>query len=560
MTNARTTWKILLDTPASKPELGFDRTAAALASVILHTRPQFSVGIFGGWGSGKTTLMTAIAAHLRESEHVVIVDFNAWRFEREPLLLVPLLDTIRDGLLRWSTTTADVMGKARTAAGRIGRVVEALAAGLSAGVKFPGDIASVNYDVGKGLAALSLSNGAEGPKSLYVAAFAELDKAFKDFEEGGVDRVVVFVDDLDRCLPAHALDVLESMKLFFDIKGFIFVVGLDENVVERAVLSRFAVPGERPPTALGTGAVPRPGSPFVTSNTEYLSREYVKKIFQVPYTLPPVAPQMLKELLNSIRSEDQLLDPQWTDLKDNVRPYLERIAVDGKLNPREVKRFINTYTLQTSIRHDLEPEVVLALQAMFFRYEWRPLYNLLLAVPPLFIGALEDYRGALGRPPKDHAFSNLDPKAWLPPDLAAYLRTPLVQPMIDAKLDLGRYLSSLAQTTSGSDGAWLVTVRLAVGELRRKIDELQGRGQLVPDDTNILVTARDNISIGLPEEMTQVGPLWQRWQRIQATLEKLQSAIQRVDAPGEPARLLKIIAEDVDRLYDQVLVLWAGNR
>jgi predicted KAP-like P-loop ATPase len=129
MTNARTTWKILLDTPASKPELGFDQTAAALASVILHTRPQFSVGIFGGWGSGKTTLMAAIAGHLRQSEHVVIVDFNAWRFEREPLLLVPLLDTIRDGLLRWSATTADALGKARTAAGRIGRVVEALAAG-----------------------------------------------------------------------------------------------------------------------------------------------------------------------------------------------------------------------------------------------------------------------------------------------------------------------------------------------------------------------------------------------------------------------------------------------
>ena len=73
--------------------------------------------------------MAAIAGHLRQSEHVVIVDFNAWRFEREPLLLVPLLDTIRDGLLRWSATTADALGKARTAAGRIGRVVEALAAG-----------------------------------------------------------------------------------------------------------------------------------------------------------------------------------------------------------------------------------------------------------------------------------------------------------------------------------------------------------------------------------------------------------------------------------------------
>ena len=38
-------------------------------------------------------------------------------------------------------------------------------------------------------------------------------------------RFVVFIDDLDRCLPDKALQVLESMKLFFDLDGFVFVVG-----------------------------------------------------------------------------------------------------------------------------------------------------------------------------------------------------------------------------------------------------------------------------------------------------------------------------------------------
>jgi hypothetical protein len=51
------------------------------------------------------------------------------------------------------------------------------------------------------------------PKSLYVAAFGELQAASRDLADAGVTRIVVFVDDLDRCLPANALDVLESMKL-----------------------------------------------------------------------------------------------------------------------------------------------------------------------------------------------------------------------------------------------------------------------------------------------------------------------------------------------------------
>jgi predicted KAP-like P-loop ATPase len=41
-----------------------------------------------------------------------------------------------------------------------------------------------------------------------------------------VAKIVIFVDDLDRCLPDNALDVIESMKLFFDLPGFVFVVGL----------------------------------------------------------------------------------------------------------------------------------------------------------------------------------------------------------------------------------------------------------------------------------------------------------------------------------------------
>ena len=261
--------RILLDSPTAEPALGFGDIARAFATIIEQSEPRFAIGIFGGWGSGKTTLMKAVRACLA-SDSLVVVDFNAWRFEREPQLLVPLLDSVRAALIRWSEPRElETRQKVRAVATRIGRVVRALATGLSAEIGLPG-AATVTYDVGTVLDALSPPGEPESAQSLYVAAFQELERAFGEFSDGGVTRVVVFVDDLDRCLPGNALDVLESMKLFFDLPGFVFVVGLDEDVVERAIRAKFAE-GD-------AAAVPSASSQALAGRR--LGREYVKKIFQ----------------------------------------------------------------------------------------------------------------------------------------------------------------------------------------------------------------------------------------------------------------------------------------
>jgi predicted KAP-like P-loop ATPase len=77
----------------------------------MESSPQFAIGIFGGWGSGKTTLMRAIEDKL-DSSRAVSVQFSAWRYEKEEHLIVPLLDTIREALV------AGVMSVARLRARR----------------------------------------------------------------------------------------------------------------------------------------------------------------------------------------------------------------------------------------------------------------------------------------------------------------------------------------------------------------------------------------------------------------------------------------------------------
>lgn len=453
--------KLLLDTPAENPALGYPRIASALAEVITQSKPNFAIGIFGGWGSGKTTLMTAIKAELPKDDFVA-VNFNAWRFEREPMLLIPLLDTIRAELLV-RDASREAQPKLRQIAQRLGTVVRALAKGLSGSVGVPGAV-TVNYDAGQALDALAeLAAGQDSskPESLYVAAFRSLQDSFTHLAEAGVKGIVVFVDDLDRCLPGNALDVLESMKLFFDLTGFVFVVGLDEDVINRAVLAKFA-------TETGNyGAEGERASGAMASLAERLGREYAKKIFQVPYSLPTMLPSQLTDLLESMYMEAGIAGVQLLDLRERVLPYVSLIAVQRRVNPREVKRFINSYTLQTLIRPELDPNVILALQTLAFRRDWEDAYDAINSDSELFIGALRSYRDGYNAAFED----TLPGLRRFPPDLNTFLASPLAEPLATHP-SLDAYLSSIRST--GGSGTWMFDLFHALGRAERAVAGLLG--------------------------------------------------------------------------------------
>jgi hypothetical protein len=478
--------KILIDSPSKEPKLGFEATASALAQIIRESPPRFAVGIFGDWGSGKTTLMDEIRRKLGKT--VVPVEFNAWRYEREPQLLIPLLDTVRGDLVGWAADQdADTRKLVLTAVGKVARIIRGLAAGLSGEVGLPGAV-KVKYDVGKSIDALIASAKPEQPQSLYVAAYRELKQTFEGLRARGVAKIVVFVDDLDRCLPDNALDVLESMKLFFDLLGFVFVVGLDEAVIKRAVRTRFP---EAPSLAAGTtgaGATvtvtpeaqlarntvtpeAQLAMNTVTPEAE-LAMNYVKKIFQVPYRLPPVVTGQLNELLEAMYSEAGLGTRQQGDFRDRAERHLRYLAVRGLVNPREVKRFLNTYTLQTLVRPKLKRDVVLSLQTLNFRYDWQVLYDAILTDSMLFSDALTRFRGE-----DDRAFEDLSPDLrTVPEELAAYLRSDAVAALAELADDdedsLDPYVTSLEST--GRTSSWIAAAYGEIGRLRREIRRIHG--------------------------------------------------------------------------------------
>jgi hypothetical protein len=372
-------YKIILDLPSESPSLGFRQTALALKDVIEGSKPQFVVGIFGTWGSGKTTLMRAIERELSPVKSIAL-QFSAWRYEKEPNLIIPLLDIVREGLLKWADQNKGLQQKALATASVVGKAVYSLLAGPSLKIGLPNAL-EISYEANESLARArdfsEKEKEARIPRSFYHAAFRALAESFKEFlgAAEGPDRIVVFVDDLDRCLPQGALDVLEAMKLFFDLEGFVFVVGLDQSVVERSIDLKYR--DESKPTQDS-----RDGA------RQIRGADYIKKIFQVPFSLAPVANTQLDGFLPAVYHESNLPVAQISEFQSQVAPHLRYVVADASVNPREIKRYLNAYTISIKIKPLLERNVMLALQTIAFRRDWETVRRGLLSYREIFIDAL----------------------------------------------------------------------------------------------------------------------------------------------------------------------------
>jgi len=544
------TFRIILDEPAKKLGASFDVYADSLAEIVVESTAHFAIGIFGDWGSGKTTLMEAIRKRVAENPTVVPVWFNAWRYEREQHLIVPLLDTLRAELVTWAKACEarddnDAARRARAAASVAGRAARALFAGLSLAVGVPS--VDIGFDGGKALEAFKKKKEHEAA-SFYFASFAALQEALAGFFERGKRRVVVFIDDLDRCLPHAALEVLESMKLFFDLEGFVFVVGLDQSVIERSIEAKYqpttpvvVLDRERTAEPPATGPRPSPVSGAAAGPTTGVSAaisgaEYVKKIFQVPFALPRISVDDLEEFFGELLDNAPLEEAQRTHMRDQLGPHLEFLSGKRAVNPRELKRMMNAYTVQAKMlsakmRDDFEPQALVVLLTIRFRTEWARLYEALAADPSGFLQVLG---GQLDQP----GGRVLDEP--IPPDFVTYVKGTgkrLLQG------DLEPYLSSVEATHAGDP---------AVGEALKVARSLQAEiASLEQEPTDV---ARESAVAGsvslLTSEVSRTSTssaAAEMARKLVLDLETAVSQLSRTTGPDRAAAVarLKAIADDV---------------
>ncbi|HXT84439.1 MAG TPA: P-loop NTPase fold protein [Verrucomicrobiae bacterium] len=353
--------KIITDEPTLEDALDFANYSQSLADIIINSTPRFSIGIFGAWGTGKTSLMKMVKDKLVNKDDVLTVWFDAWKYEREKnLAIVPLIRTIEIELedkmlkLKDSCESNNSVSKIRNAWNslreplkRIFTSIESMDLTIKPIFGFEGKIplskAIDNYN----------ANGyviVDNERRYYYRHQTErlADALNKIKEKISSPRVVVFIDDLDRCNPEKALEILESIKAFFDIEGFIYVIGMDSKSIDSIVRKKFG------------------------DDSGVKGIDYLQKIVQLPFHIPvwkesDISKSIDKFLLKGLEGSELI-----EDFKKNK----ELIVKAVERNPRQVKRFINNVILAKAVfNKDIDKLIV--VRALDFREDWQKFLDLI---------------------------------------------------------------------------------------------------------------------------------------------------------------------------------------
>lgn len=264
--------------------LGFQHLVAGLVSIVANDDLlPATIGVFGDWGSGKSSLLRMAAADLRTDPEVLVLTFNGWLFEGHGDAKTTLMGNILDALAEDKTLLPQAKGLALRLLKRVnwwriaGSVTKAgvgFAVGGPAGLGLAvgGDLATTGKELLKKTDAMKEE---DLQKYLEESPEHEERRGIREFRDDFGQllgqtkrkRLVVIIDDLDRCLPETIIETLEAIKLFLFVERTAFVIGADERLVQYAVRRRFPeLPGERAD----------------------VGRDYLEKLIQFPIRVPPL--------------------------------------------------------------------------------------------------------------------------------------------------------------------------------------------------------------------------------------------------------------------------------
>ncbi|MGL5257094.1 MAG: KAP family P-loop NTPase fold protein, partial [Proteocatella sp.] len=259
------------------------------------------IGIYGEWGSGKTTYMNYVCKELNEIEvnkkHIYkAISFEAWKYEFDDSLHLSLMECLSSSS---TTIQKDILKDCFL-------FLKNIALNSKVSLKLPLDMFSLDIDAGKTLED-TISQGM--PVSLYgkLVKFREVYKSLinKILEENNVEKLVVCIDDLDRCEPENVINLLSMIKHFFSYdkdNRVTFICMLDKDAVSKAFLTKY-------------GDVVK-------------SKEYLEKIFDLNFTLKD--------------SEDvSKLIKHYINTKEDAKLVEEFFKNMGILNPRRIIKVLN---------------------------------------------------------------------------------------------------------------------------------------------------------------------------------------------------------------------------
>lgn len=293
--------------------LKVEKYSLALSNFIIRSDTPITVGLQGEWGTGKTSLMSLLLEDFNE-KNIACSWVNTWEYslfrdanETTPGVLRGMLEKLKESCKSrgiW-TLKDDTEEKFKSAARFLGGLANQIVANQT-GIDVKG--AAVGGGNQKSSAEVAEI------KALIADLIADLIKDPKN----PIEKVVFFVDDLDRIPPGDAVEVLEALKNIFDIPNCVFILAIDYDIVVKGLESKFG---------------PK------TDENEREFRSFFDKIIQVPFSMPTGTYDIENFLVNKLKSLGTDIQEQEKEL------YVKAVKYSIGYNPRSLKRYLNAFSL-----------------------------------------------------------------------------------------------------------------------------------------------------------------------------------------------------------------------
>ena len=306
---------------------------------LIENLPQnqnFCLALNGSWGSGKTFVIELLKEKLKKHPEYIVVHYDAWKnnFYSDPLIamLYCILDTLEQATVEdvfEPIKLKKVKKTALTVAAEMGgAVVEA----ISEKVKIVGlikDAIEKIKTVIKAYKETAFTNNPEVEKYKSYASFlgqtiAQINEiTAQEFLKDKQTRLIVLVDEIDRCLPNEQLIVLEKLHHLFDVKNCAVIVALNKEAIHKNFEKNFG------------------------GNSE----DYLRKFFQYNFELSTSAVILLKNRLVDLfyeindKREEALIEKSVNFIIDDVVQVASEIISQRSnskpIDNRDIDKFIS---------------------------------------------------------------------------------------------------------------------------------------------------------------------------------------------------------------------------
>lgn len=386
---------ILSDNETKFDLLNNEAIAKTVVNLIKESNNQpISIGIHGDWGAGKSSILEMIEDQFNQTDSAdgkkyCCIRFNGWKhqgFEDSKIALMSAIVselTAKEKLQEGAKGVLEKLWKNinwMTVAKTAGKTALGIATGTApiAVLSSVHDMLKNTVTTQEGITNAIDTIGGYLKESKITedtssnTEFTEFHKNFKELlEKANIKKLVVLIDDLDRCLPDVAINTLEAVRLFMFTGETAFVVAADESMIRYAVKKHF---------------------PDVVDENKYnvgieFSNKYLEKLIQVPFRIPALGEveacnYIMLLMVGSVLSEENSnykalcsegisrIKKPWdvryftvSDVKKILKNDYDKAEKEtliatqiGHLlshntdgNPRKIKRFINMLLLRFEI-------------------------------------------------------------------------------------------------------------------------------------------------------------------------------------------------------------------